>query len=119
MQLNLKLQKEIERLENLNHILLAKLQQTEAREAQLVDVLKLFIKPNEYAYYSPQELEKINKARRVISTDGKAYAERVYALETTFEVLKRIIEELPHNRDWLDPTVERMAKDAIAKSEGK
>jgi hypothetical protein len=30
--------------------------------------------------------------------------------------LQQIIGDLPANRDWLDPNIERMAKDAIAKA---
>ena len=32
------------------------------------------------------------------------------------EALKRIIDDLPQNRDWLDPMVERIAKEALRKA---
>jgi hypothetical protein len=32
--------------------------------------------------------------------------------------LKRLVDELPTKRDWLDPLLEAIAKDAIAKAEG-
>lgn len=35
------------------------------------------------------------------------------------EALKQIIDSLPQRRDWLDPVIEAMAKDAIAKAEPK
>lgn len=34
-------------------------------------------------------------------------------------ILKRIISDLPNNRDWLDPQLEQMAKDVIQESEIK
>lgn len=33
--------------------------------------------------------------------------------------LKQIVQDLPANRDWLDPVIELAAKDAIAKATGK
>lgn len=33
-----------------------------------------------------------------------------------YEALKGIMDALPTNRDWLDPVLERMAKEAIAKA---
>lgn len=34
-------------------------------------------------------------------------------------VLKRIIDDLPVNRDWLDPDLERAAKEIIKAAEGR
>jgi hypothetical protein len=33
--------------------------------------------------------------------------------------LRRLLEELPQHRDWLDPDLERWANDAVAKAKGK
>lgn len=34
-------------------------------------------------------------------------------------ILKRIVSDLPNNRNWLDPQLEQMAKDVIQESEIK
>ena len=36
-----------------------------------------------------------------------------------YRTLKRIIEDLPTNRDWLDPDIERAAKDILDRIEGR
>jgi hypothetical protein len=47
-----------------------------------------------------------------------ANATLIAAAPELLEVLKQIVNDLPTKRDWLDPVVELMAKDAIAKATG-
>lgn len=48
-----------------------------------------------------------------------ANARLISAAPDLLFALKQIIQDLPSKRDWLDPVLERMAKDAIAKAEPK
>jgi hypothetical protein len=43
----------------------------------------------------------------------------IAAAPELLEALESIIGELPTNRDWLNPILERAAKDAIAKARGE
>lgn len=49
--------------------------------------------------------------------DGaEANARLIASAPCLFYTLSQIISDLPTNRDWLDPELERMAKEAIAKA---
>lgn len=43
----------------------------------------------------------------------------ISAAPDMYEALRAIINDLPSNRDWLDPTLERVAKDALKKARGE
>ncbi len=47
-----------------------------------------------------------------------ANARLIAAAPTMHFLLKRLIDELPTRRDWLDPDLERMARDILATVEG-
>lgn|SRR3990167_1927065 len=49
----------------------------------------------------------------------EANARLIAASPELFHCLKRIIEELPSRRDWLDPQLEYESRAAIAKAEGR
>ena len=46
-------------------------------------------------------------------------ANLIAAAPDMYEALRAIISDLPSNRDWLDPVVERAAKDALKKARGE
>ena len=49
----------------------------------------------------------------------QANANLIAAAPELYEALRSIINDLPSNRDWLDPTIERVAKDALKKARGE
>ncbi|HBC94336.1 MAG TPA: hypothetical protein DCZ10_15915 [Pelotomaculum sp.] len=49
----------------------------------------------------------------------EANARLIAAAPDMYEALKRIMDELPAKRDWLDPVSEQMALAALAKAEGE
>lgn len=48
-----------------------------------------------------------------------ANAHLISAAPDMYEALRALITDLPSNRDWLDPVVERAAKDALKKARGE
>ena len=64
------------------------------------------------------------RARIAIIDDGAgtnptANAHLIAAAPDMYEALRAIITDLPSNRDWLDPVVERAAKAALKKARGE
>lgn len=51
------------------------------------------------------------------STEANVFL--ISAAPELYEALRAIITDLPSNRDWLDPVVERAAKDALKKARGE
>lgn len=51
--------------------------------------------------------------------EDMANANLIAAAPELLEALKRIVEDLPAKRDWLDPAVERAAKEAIRKAKSE
>lgn len=49
----------------------------------------------------------------------RANARLIAAAPDLRYVLSRILEDLPVRRDWLDPDIEKMGRDAIAKADGR
>ena len=51
--------------------------------------------------------------------EAEANARLIAAAPELFYALKCILDELPTNRDWLDPVTEAIAKQALAKADGR
>ncbi len=50
--------------------------------------------------------------------EREANASLISTAPELYDVLSRILEELPSKRDWLDPVLEKRAKDALSKARG-
>lgn len=51
--------------------------------------------------------------------EAEANARLIAAAPELFYALRQIISDFPARRDWLDPDLERIARAAIAKAEGR
>ena len=71
-----------------------------------------------YIIYNASILVDINNMNRIpndtVIIRGTPYKEELYEVAPDIhQILKRLIEELPSKRDWLDPDLEKQAKDIL------
>lgn len=62
--------------------------------------------------YDPDYTNQLNDV-------SKANAQLISAAPEMYEALRWLVNDLPKNRDWLSPDLEKLMKQALAKAEGK